>query len=701
LSDINIKKLKYSSKHDALIICYDNSNIDIVYQNTIFNFSDIKRKQISGNKQINNILIRDDIAYFSCGFGIVLFDLTKKEIKDTWYIGENANLIQVYDLDTDGINFYAGTEAGLLFAPVTSNNLNDYNSWHKIEYFTNNTDKFTIVEYVNNKLFVNKINSATNLGSVYALNQGTWTNFNSNLTFVNSISGNNNLLILGDVFTLAIYDKNLSLISNINNYKFADNSKPTIKLNDSFVDDNNTIYIADNNYGLVSYIDENTISESFIPDGPLSNIIGRIQTTNSKLYITHGGFRTDMGNNGNPPSYSYFKNNVWTKIKDTITNSIDYYSVLEDKFNPNKIYIGSWGWGVFEYENDIIKNHYDISNSTLQSVIPGNYVRISSMALDNNKNLWVANNDVAKPISVKTAKGEWYSFKLNGTSNAYMTGKIIIDTNNYKWIVGVRGGGLFTFYENETIENIDDDKSKVFAVQTSDGGLSTKNVFCIAQDKNKQIWVGTDEGVVVYNNPENVFSDNFTAERVQLTSFGNDTTEQYLLATDAVTAIAIDGANRKWLGTANSGIFLVSPTGKEGLLNFNMSNSPLPSNNILEIDIFAKTGEVIISTDKGVVSYRGDAIEGKDYFENVYVYPNPIRPNYTGPIAITGLVTDANVKITDVSGNLVFETTALGGQAIWYGKTFSGRKVSTGVYLVFCSNSDGTETFVTKLLFIN
>ena len=145
----------------------------------------------------------------------------------------------------------------------------------------------------------------------------------------------------------------------------------------------------------------------------------------------------------------------------------------------------------------------------------------------------------------------------------------------------------------------------------------------------------------------------------------------------------------------------MSADGTEQILNFNEDNSPLLSNFILAITIDQKTGDVYFGTNKGIISYRSDAIEGEGGCSDVLVYPNPVRENYDGPIAIKGLVPNGNVKITDVSGNLVYETTANGTQAIWYGKNFEGRKAQTGVYLVFSSDSDGSNTCVTKLLFIN
>jgi len=226
------------------------------------------------------------------------------------------------------------------------------------------------------------------------------------------------------------------------------------------------------------------------------------------------------------------------------------------------------------------------------------------------------------------------------------------------------------------------------------------DVHCVAEDNDGAIWLGTSKGVAVYNNPGRIWdTDNFYAIQPSLDL--NDGLYHPLLENETVTAIAVDGANRKWLGTKNSGVYLVSETGTKEILHFTASNSPLFSDNIVSIAINQKNGEVFIGTEKGMISYMGEAIEGKSTYDSVYVYPNPVRETYDGPVTITNLIENSEVKITDIAGNLVYRTTSLGGQAIWDGTNLNGRRVKTGVYLVFCNDENGEETHITKLLFIN
>jgi Two component regulator propeller len=254
------------------------------------------------------------------------------------------------------------------------------------------------------------------------------------------------------------------------------------------------------------------------------------------------------------------------------------------------------------------------------------------------------------------------------------------------------------FNDNDTWSTSDDDYRRLTSGKGS-GGLPSNEVYCLAEDDDGQIWVGTNQGVAVFYSPENIFNSNAQdAEQIYITQDGNT---QLLLETELIQCITIDGANRKWIGTETGGVFLMSADGKEQLAHFTALNSPLPSNNVSSISINGLTGEVFIGTDIGLVSYKGTATEGLEQFTDVYAYPNPVRSGYTGTIAIKGLVKNCDVKITDMNGTVVYQTTALGGQAIWDGNNFEGKRANSGIYLVFMANEDGTQKHVAKICFIN
>jgi hypothetical protein len=318
------------------------------------------------------------------------------------------------------------------------------------------------------------------------------------------------------------------------------------------------------------------------------------------------------------------------------------------------------------------------------------------MAFDSNHNLWIVNT-AASPLSVYRTDGTWQAFSFPGalTGNPF-AGELLIDSYGQKWI-DFNETGIVVFDERRPAGST---RYRLLSTGTNAGGLPSADVRCMAEDQQGLIWVGTAKGVAVFYSPGSILDNTLNTDAQQILIYA-DGSYQYLLETEVVSAIAIDGANRKWFGTENSGLFLVSADGSQELLRFNTSNSPLPSNNITALAINHTTGELFIGTDRGIISYRSDATLGKDYCENTYAYPNPVRPDYKGPIAITGLVNNGQFKITDIFGTLVYEDRALGGQAIWYGTNFKGEKVKSGVYLIFSSDADGKNTCITKLLFMN
>jgi ligand-binding sensor domain-containing protein len=354
--------------------------------------------------------------------------------------------------------------------------------------------------------------------------------------------------------------------------------------------------------------------------------------------------------------------------------------------------------GLLEYLNNDLVKQYTQSNSPLQTIIPGQpYVRICGLAMDKNKNLWMTQSEVIGNIKVLKPDGSWIVNPI--TLDVPRIGDIIIARNGYKWVILPTGYGLFILDDNNTPDVFSDDRYKKMPVKDTENNI-VPNVYSIAEDLEGNIWVGTDQGPLVYNNPEKVFESDLRASR--LITPRNDGTglADKVLATESISSIAVDGANRKWLGTLNSGAYLLSSDGRTRIRNYNEENSPIFSNTIMSLAIDNKSGEVWFGTLKGVQSVRGDATPGNEKFTNVYTFPNPIREDYSGNVTITGLMSNSQIRITDISGNLVYETISEGGLATWDLKTYNGKHVSTGVYLVFCASEDGSQSYVTKMLVI-
>jgi streptogramin lyase len=378
-------------------------------------------------------------------------------------------------------------------------------------------------------------------------------------------------------------------------------------------------------------------------------------------------------------------------------------SVAIDPSDKNHAYIASWGSGVLEYRKDGGVALFNSSNSTLHPLVADpNQLNVGGVEFDSDGNLWAIACGNTKPVSVRKPDGSWQDFTVPQTDiSGYSLYNLVIDDYGQKWFCarsGSSGEGVCVFKE----KSLTDPNNNSFRQLTDGqgyGSLPDMYVRSLAKDKDGSIWIGTNKGVAVVYNPGNVFSgENYDAQRIIIQYEGYN---QYLLETEFVNAIAVDGANRKWFGTYSGGVFLMSADGQKQLLHFTTSNSPLPSNSINGIAIDDYSGEVFFATDKGIISYRGDANEGGDACNNYYAFPNPVRAEYHGPIAIRGLVANADVKIADVAGNVVYHVKANGGEAIWNGNNFRGERAKTGVYIVYISNEDGTQTCTTKLLLGN
>ncbi|HMT28489.1 MAG TPA: two-component regulator propeller domain-containing protein, partial [Bacteroidia bacterium] len=533
----------------------------------------------------------------------------------------------------------------------------------------------------------------------YNLQQYTGKNY--------SFKTDNGKFYISNNYSVSVYDNALNKIRYID-YIIYNNPSPR----DAMIDKTGIMWIADFDQGLVRLRTDN--SYNFIyPNGPQSELVSGMAVEKSHLWVTHASRNAGWFNTYTSGNASDFVNSNWkTYNKSTVPNApiniddfYDMMSVAIDPDNSNHAFLGSKGQGLLEMLDGYPINSYRENNSTLQVGI-GNptQCQVVGMGFDKNKNLWVLNSLAAKPVNVKTPDGNWSAFSIPGIPGAPLFGDMTIDSYGQKWInvIGNNsplGAGIAVFDDNGTFDDETDDRSRFITSGIGKGNLPSTDIRAITEDKENEIWIGTGKGVCVIYSPSSVItSNNFDAQQILIKQDGIN---QYLLESEVVTAIAVDGANRKWIGTESGGVFLMAADGTKQIVNFNESNSPLLSNFILAISIDQKTGEVFIGTNKGLISYKGDAIDGEGGCNNVLAYPNPVRENYNGPIAIKGLVPNGNVKITDVSGNIVYETKANGTQALWYGKNFKGEKAHTGVYLVFSSDEEGENTCVTKLLFIN
>ncbi len=698
LSDVGISSIAYAEESKSLIIAYTNTNIDLIKNDVVYNLPDIKRKIIPGRKTINNIFIKENKAYLSCGFGVVVIDLNRREVCDTWLIGPLGNQVEVFDMDIYNNKFYVATELGMYNADINNQNLANYNYWTFDESFFYFGTKLNMVCNFNNSIIVNKPGAQENTDSTFIYKNGVWnyTEFTGNAQ-KKCMNVYKNALIIALNYFVNEYDTTFANITNLWTY-----NPKNIFCNYAIIDKTGNRWICDNQHGLVKNWSQNIWKNDFFTfNGPLSDQCFQMSLCQDMLTITQGGVTGSWGNNMIKANWSYFTDNEWHNVTNLTVPQLDtiydIISMASNPLNPSQIFAATWGKGILEFNNGQLQNTYTILNTPLESFAGGTY--IGGLAIDKNGTMWCTNSNTGKILAARTPQNNWYTFNLAPYANGVNASKVFIDSSNYKWIILPRTNGLVVYNDNGTIDNPSDDEKKSLNINLGTR-ISTNQINCIAQDLDGSIWIGTDKGIKVFYNPESIFSTNNPAPQNILIE--QDGYVQNLLEFENVSCIAVDGANQKWIGTSKAGVFVMSPDGTKELFSFTESNSPIFSNTIIDIAIHPKTGEVFIATDKGIISYRGMATSGSEYIaDEVLVFPNPVRETYNGYIGINGLTRNANVKITDINGMLVYQTTANGGQAVWNGNTFSGDRAQTGVYFVFSSDTDGIEKVVAKILFIH
>ncbi|MCK9422249.1 MAG: T9SS type A sorting domain-containing protein [Bacteroidales bacterium] len=702
LSDIGISRINYNKEYKTLVIAYTNANIDLIKDNTIINISDIKRKPILGNKTINDIYFIGKDAYLSCGFGIVVLDINKEEIRDTYYIGQQGSPVNVWALTTDdNDSIFAASEKGIYKAWTKDPNLTNFASWHKDMGIDTAASYNTIVTFAG-KVFVNKKKGPTSSDTLCIFSNGKWSHWDrDSYSSVMHLQANDKYLMVTYDYFICEFNPTLELVTTIWTYN-PGMPYPT----DALADQAGNLWISDTYSGLINYDAATKVLNHISLSGPLTASAFSMTSQGDNLLIAPGGRDASYGPLYYQAQIYHFDNTNWKNISGTTSplmgSAYDIVAVAIDPFDNKHSYAGSFGKGVLELYNDSAIRRYSEGNSTLRhhTASDTSDVRVGGLTFDSDGNLWVVTAHNNSCLSMKKGN-QWTGFTIP-IANESDLGQIIVNRLGQKWIQmrygNMNPNSILVFTDNGTPQNPSDDQSRLLNSSVGSGAIPGNYVFAMAEDKNGQIWIGTEKGVAVFYSPENMFNgQNFDCQRILVQQGAY---VQYLLENETVTAIVVDGANQKWIGTDRGGVFCFSEDGTKQKYHFTAENSPLLSDRIICMAM-NKDGDVFFGTDKGVVSFRGPATPGGDTNENVYAFPNPVKSDFSGFIAIKGLVSNAQVRITDVNGTLVYSTRAEGGQAIWDGRNFNGRKANTGVYLVYASNDSGTEKVVTKILIIN
>lgn len=718
LSDVGINLLRGNDADNTLIICYENGNIDVLRDDKVKNFPDIKRKPINAKKQINDVHFRNGLAYLSSGFGIIVFDYNKLEVKEVYSIGANGAALEVYQICFSDSLIYAATPTGLLKCNYKTKALNNFQNWSLASPLP--LGPYAGVIIANNVVYAAyspyRINNTnTNKDTLYQFINNTWSKF-AQKQFPYSIK---RLISHGKLFSIIeptgmdSYNEALTRLAVINNY----NGVGAIISDALIIDKGNLNYeywVSDLFSGFIRsngfYVSDaqNKISVN----GLYKNTISNISIKKGKVVVSPVKMDETGGAQFRPDAINIFENKEWKYVKlPAVADTFgDINAVYIDDFDNKRVYASSWLKGVMEfYDNNLVRT-YNRWNSSLPNMPldPGTH-RTSGMDMDKDGNLFIASSDNERFLSIRRKDGSIVT--LNNSNSISVSGgqispafirRILVDKNGQCWMLHERGEGITVVKPQNLSSSNPTFKIIRFSKQRNNLSPQTNlgaSPYAIVEDKDGKIWVGTNEGLTIFSNPQNALNANYSdGLPIKIVQDGN---VELLLEKEIVTALCIDGANNKWVGTLSSGLYCFSPDGQKQLFHFTREESPLFSNQIIDVAYDEKSGDIFIGTDLGLQSYRTLIVEGEENYKDIHAYPNPVKPTFAGKVHIRGLVDQSIVKISDESGNFVWETKSTGGQIEWPITNFSGTRVSSGVYIVYASPANGELKAVTKIVVVN
>ena len=649
LHDIGISAI--AANEHGILVAYRNCNLDFLSGSNSYNIPDFQRKQVAADKTIFSIYFSSSYAYLCTGLGIVVVNTAVPEISATYVTGSAGDYTPVYALTIQDNRLYAATAEGVLSAPLTGSNPADFRNWQPVGQLTDTVRN--IITFAQQLI-------CQQGQQLYRLENDSWTPFYTDGQDISSLTAQGQQLVACEQQRIVTLQADGAVTATLQD--------ALLKAPRQSFSDGQVTWVADSLTGLLRYDGQGFTAVS--PNGPASVITGDLFFLRNTLYAAAGGVSDSWTATNNNNGYYTFNQGEWQQfagLKDLITLAADPAG--------DGIYAGSFGGGLLHVAN----------NGSTQLLRQGE--KISGLTTDASGNLWAASYGITANLLMKKPDDTWTSFRSPYAQTENAISQLLADNNGQIWMVSPKSNGLFVF-------NTNSQQWRQYRL----GSLPSNDVYCLAKDKNGSIWVGTGTGIGVISCGDQAATENCNAilPIIQQGSFAG-----YLFQDEAVQTIAVDGANRKWVGTLN-GAWLVNEDGTSIIEQFNTANSPLPGNRIYKIAVDPKSGEVYFATEKGLMSWRGTATEGvamnKD---SVLVFPNPVPPGYTGPIAIRGLATNSLVKITDISGRMVFQLRSTGGQAVWSGTDYTGHRPQSGVYLVFASSEDSAEHLVTKIVFIH
>lgn len=660
LQGSEITGVAFDETTNQLLVIHEDGTFDVVKDKSVLNYDPAASGVITGSKTINSITLNNNTAYLSTDYGVLLFDLTRSEIRETWRnIGDNGEVLPVYQSTIRADSIFLATENGVIAGDL-DDNLLDFHLWKRFE-IAGGSVPLKLITTFDSKIFVNIPNDG-----IYSHDQSGWVKED----FLNGM----------DATAMATSANNLVIADGATIYRINTSMNLSTTTNESIAnimaiaeDAEGRLWVGDASSGIVSLTGESAVV--YTANGPAITTGHRLRYHDKKIFMLSGGFNASHVPLRISGTVSVFEKGIWSTIDTEVSDITDV-----EKIKDGTMLYSSFGYGVKVINPQNVGTLYDENNSTLiNSNPPGRFVNVTSMVRVND-DVWVTNYAAANSLH-KFSQGNWELVNLPYFAAQYPL-SIESDYLGRLWVQinPEQGGGLVVY-------NPLNSESRYLIEGDNNGELPSRDVYAIEEDRDGYVWVGTDRGAAYF------FDANSDAVRPIM---GNN----YLLSDDRVTSIKVDGGNRKWMGTLR-GVWLINPSGEGSVEHFTIDNSPLPSNVIVDIEVNPSTGEVFFLTDRGLVSYRGDATEARAVPSSVKIFPNPVTARYNGRVGISGVAMDAAVKITDVTGKLVWQGKANGGSISWDVTTAGGRRVSNGVYLVFAATDNSAESMVGKVAVID
>ncbi len=693
LSGQDLQQIYYHDPTGQLFVVHDGGRIELIRPDD----GKVKKEQglflahiPDDQKHVRAIISNGSVLYLAMPYGLTEYRMDPQGFGDTYRLGPGGTDMGVNDVVVFQGRIYAATEGnGILSVDVNEPYKGDLSRWQQIDGGT-----WNLLAVFGGRLMGIKA------GELYEIAGGTvvhWQHFPSAAV---AMTANADKLFVGLSDRILVYDASINPVQTINRFQGRSFRVQCLAAKDG------NLYAGTREQGILHWDFTANSTAQILPDGPLYNHPFAADAYNGNLWVVYGDY--DQLYNPYPLDYygiSHLTGGQWYNIPYSAFGKVSLTDVKINRNDTTQVFIGSFHQGLLEFRHGSLYQTYDPTNSTLQPIVinghPLTDYRVSPLVWDTDGNLWMFEGLVMDEVHrFDLSNNAWNAYSFSSIMNtAYNEGAadMQFDRSGNLWIathrLGVVGlnpgtGDLVVLTEQNDIPY--------------EGGY--RNTQATAVDKDNTLWIGTLRGLRILPNPENAFNDPGVKTQpiiIELAELhGQDNQGVELMANQEITEIVVDGANNKWIGTTNAGLFYVSADGQETIYHFTAENSPLPGNAIFDVAVDPVTGVVYISTDKGLIGFRGDATEGKDNLDKAYVYPNPLNQKRHQRLIIRNLMSDISVKITDIEGNLVWETRSRGGTVEWDLRNFSGRKVATGVYLILLTDDDTTHTKVLKALIV-